>query len=96
MIRVKGLELVNALFCPHYDIEKDRKSNLKKIMLRTYGVAIAADNCSALEVIDDEYRIIKSKNNANIYKVYWKDKKFHQDYIQPSKEFMPLDSILNK
>ena len=32
LIRVSGLNLINALHCPHYDIEKDRKSGLKNMM----------------------------------------------------------------
>jgi len=30
LIKVSGLGLINALHCPHYDFEKDRKPDLKK------------------------------------------------------------------
>jgi len=43
LIRVIRLRLVNALFCPHYDVEKDRKPDLQNIMKRVPGVAIAVD-----------------------------------------------------
>jgi dipeptidase E len=82
LIRVSGLGLINALNCPHYDIEKSRQSSLKKMMKRTAGVAIALDNCCALEVIDDKYRIISSKESANAYKIYWKAGVFKKELIK--------------
>ena len=71
LVKVTGLGLVNALFCPHYDFEKDRKPDLKKMMEKVSGVAIAVDNCCAIEILDEKYRIISSKPSANAYKVYW-------------------------
>ena len=71
LIKVAGLGFVNALACPHYDSEKDREPELKKMMKKTAGVAIAMDNCTALEVVGNRYRSISSKSNAKVYRVYW-------------------------
>jgi len=40
------------------------------MMKKEKGIALAFDNCSAIEVIDNTYRIITSKPTANAYKVY--------------------------
>lgn len=96
LIKVSGLGLISALHCPHYDFEKDRKPDLKKMMRKTSGVAIAIDNCCAVEVIDDKYRIIGSKMSANAYKVYWKANKYHQEKIKKEKEFRSLKKLLKK
>lgn len=96
LIKVSGLGLINALHCPHYDFEKDRKFDLKKMMRKTSGVAIAIDNCCAIEVIDDKYRIISSKTSANAYKIYWKANKYHQEKIKKEKEFRSLKELLKK
>lgn len=96
LIKVSGLGLINAFHCPHYDFEKDRKPDLKKMMRETSGVAIAIDNCCAIEVIDDKYRIISSKTSANAYKVYWKTNKYYQEKIKKEKEFRPLKQLLKK
>ena len=96
LIRVRGLNFVNALFCPHYNVEESRRSDLRKMMFRTSGVGIAVDNCCALEIVDDKYRVIKSNNNSNAYKVYYKNGKFYQEIIDPSKEFKPLKDLLNR
>ncbi len=74
-IKISGLGFVNALHCPHYDSEKDRKPSLKKMMKKVSGVAIAIDNCCAIEVVGKEYRVISSKPKANAYKVFWKQNK---------------------
>jgi len=94
LIKVSGLGLINALHCPHYDIEKDRKIDLKKMMKKTPGVAIAIDNCCAIEVIDSKYRIISSKSSANAYKVYWKNNKYFEEVIKKEKGFKLLKDLL--
>ena len=96
LIKIKGLNFIPALLCPHYDSEKDRKPNLKKIMKNTKGVAIALDNCCAIEIIDKKYRIISSKKKANAYKFYWKNGKYFENLIQKSKNFSRLSSLLTK
>jgi dipeptidase E len=96
LIKVSGLGLIQAVHCPHYHFEKDRRADLKKMMKKTAGVAIALDNCSAIEVVGEKYRIITSKSSANAYKVYWKNNKYHEEKIKEEKEFKPLKELLKK
>jgi dipeptidase E len=96
LIKVSGLNWINALYCPHYDEEKDRRPELKKMMLKTPGVALAFDNCCAIEIIDGKYRIISSKTTANAYKVYWQASEYHEDIIAQLKTFQPLENLLKK
>lgn len=95
MIRVKGLNMLPALHCPHYDVEKGREDSLKEMMKKNKGIAIAIDNCAALEVIDDQYRVIKTKKTSNVYKVYWKNGKYHKELIAAKKNLQPLSELLN-
>jgi dipeptidase E len=94
--KVSGLGLVNALYCPHYDVNKDRKPNLKKLMEKVPCVALASDNCCAIEIIDDKYKIICSKPLANAYKVYWSNGSFFEEVIEKRKEFSLLSCLLKK
>jgi dipeptidase E len=96
MIRVKGLDMIPALHCPHYDIEKGREESLKIMMKKTAGIAIALDNCAAIEIIGDEYKIIHSKKTANAYRVFWKNGKYFKELISVSKKLQPLENILKK
>jgi dipeptidase E len=96
LIKVTGLGLVNALYCPHYAFEAYRKADLKKMMRKTSGVAIAMDNCCSIEIIDNKYKIISSKKTANAYKVYWKENNFFEELIKKEKKLKPLSLLLSK
>jgi len=96
LIKVRGLGLINALHCPHYDVEKYRQKDLKRMMKTTPGVAIALENCTALELIDDKYRILKSNKDAKAYKIYWKKNKYYKEEIKQEKEFKPIKFLLKK
>ena len=96
LIRVRGLNLINGLFCPHYDVEPDRKPHLKALMRNTSGIAIAVENCCAIEIVDDSYRILTSKNGSKAYKVYWHRGQFYEEVINKQEEFLPLTSLTNK
>lgn len=95
-IRVRGLGLISALHCPHYHQEKDRRAQLKNMMRKTHGVALALDDCTALEVIDGRYRILVSNSKARAYKVYWKGGKFFEERIAATKQFRPIKDIIAK
>jgi dipeptidase E len=96
MIKVKALGILPFLHCPHYDIEVGREESLKEMMKKTSGVAIAVDNCAAIEVIDDEFRILRSKPTANAYKVYWNKGKYYKEQIVVSKKLASLSQLLKK
>ena len=97
LIKVTGLGLINALHCPHYDAEEHHQSDLKRMMKTTSKiVSIALENCCAIEVIDNKFRIIKSKPNAKAHKIFWKGGKYFKEDILSKKEFEDLDMLLNK
>ncbi|MFA5926231.1 MAG: hypothetical protein WC831_04880 [Parcubacteria group bacterium] len=84
------------MFNLHYDTQIHRKADLKKMMKKTPGVAVAVDNYCALEIIDKTYRIISSRSSANAYKVYWKSNKYFQEIIDKSKEYKELKELIRK
>lgn len=97
LIKVTGLGLIDALHCPHYDAEEHRQSDLKRMMKTTSKiVSIALENCCAIEVIDNKFKIIKSKPNAKAYKIFWKGGKYFKEEIISKKEFENLDVLLKK
>lgn len=96
LIKVTGLGLINALHCPHYDVEY-RKDDLKRMMKTTSKiVSIALDNCCALQVVNQQYRIISSKPTAKAYKVFWKSGTYYKQEIPASGQFAPLADLLQK
>lgn len=95
-IKVTALGFIDAFHCPHYDSESDRKASLKKMMKKHSGVAIALEDCAALQVFGDTYRIITSNDTARAYKVYWKNGLFFEEAIVINNIFEKLDDLLIK
>jgi dipeptidase E len=81
LMRISALGFVNLSLSPHYDVEEDRKSGLQDMMLRTPGVAIALDNCSAIEITDDRFRVLTSRPNAKAYRAYWSRGVYHEEVL---------------
>lgn len=97
LIKVTGLGLIDALHCPHYDKEKHRQIDLKKMMKKTSRiVSIALENCCAIEVINNQFRVLKSNSAAKAYKIYWKGNKYFKEEIISKKEFESLSTLLTK
>lgn len=94
LIRVTGLDFVPALCCPHYDAEAQRQPALESMMSRTPGVAVALDNCAAIEIAGDQYRIITSKRGAHAYRVYWSAGEYHRERL--ARDWQPLAELLDK
>lgn len=80
-IKVTALGFLDAMNCPHYDSESDRKASFKKMLKKYPGVGIACDDFAALEVIGDQYKIVTSTDKAQGYKVYWKDDVFYEQVL---------------
>ena len=59
-------------------------------------VAIALENCSALEIVDDKYRILSSKPNAKAYKIYWENGVYHKEEIKKTAKFQSLELLILK
>jgi dipeptidase E len=96
LIKVSGLDYVDALACPHYDVEKHRQPMLKAMMLKTRGIAIALENCSAIEVVDNSYRILTSMKHKNAWKVYWHKGQYIKQKLARKGDFQPLSELLKK
>ena len=101
LVSVDCLGWLNAHLTPHCDetgryettIEQLRKNGLIGIML---------SNCAALEIIDNQYRMIisdsKGHNIEKAYglKAYWNKDEYREERITLSNEFEDIARLLNK
>ncbi len=71
---IMGMNVIDAVNCVHYD-QKDNiaKEKLYNVVKEKNIVGYAIDNCVALEFIDDEIKVIKSKPERNAYKIVYKN-----------------------
>ena len=99
LIKIKGLGIINAIHCPHYDDEKGtnkgRKKDFKEIMKKTSGVGIGIDECCALVIEGKNCRLVNSKKGAGAYKVFWSKGKFHHEKITENNQ-IPIDILISK
>ena len=96
-IRVKGLGLIDAFGCPHFDSEtsgKKRGQDFQDMILKHGGAGIAIDNNCALEFMGDGFRVISSKPTAGAYKLRRDRGKVTVEQIQRSQEYLPISSLL--
>lgn len=76
LIRVTGLGFINVLFAPHIVKEQSRTESVKQMMKRTYKVpAIQLDN-AALEIVDNQFRVLTINDSSVAEKCYWKSGKY--------------------
>ena len=94
-IRVKGLGIINALYCPHYHVEK-RELSLSKMIAQYGGLALACDNSAAIEIAGDNYRVLVSSRNAKAYKVFNHKGKTVTEQLAKDKKYKPLNGLLKK
>jgi len=95
LIRVSGLGLLPGLICPHYDGEAHREESLKRMMRRTPGVAIALQDCSAIEIVGDRWRVVLSKPGQKVFRVYRRRGRDHREAL-PADGWQPLKTLLEK
>jgi dipeptidase E len=91
-IRVKCLGLLPFTACPHYDGE-GRHTTFQAMIAREGGTGIALDDCAAVEVEGDRYRIITSRDGAGAYRVERVRGQAVQTPIPAQSEFQPLQDL---
>ena len=100
LISVECLGLINGLFVPHCDAP-GRLENVKDLLKTSDQIGLSMSNCAALEIIDDQYRLITSdSSNHNIeafgLKSYWEDGEYLEEKLDTSLEFKSLTDLLSK
>ncbi len=99
-ILVDCLGFAKGVFVPHCD-EKGREESIKDLLKGTDKIGLLFSNCSALEIVDDNYRIITSdasNHNIEAYakKVYWNNNKYIEKFLDLSDNLKPIKDLYKK
>ena len=95
---VDCLNYIDAYITPHTD-EDGRYESTKEELKNKDKVGIMLSNCSCIEIVDNEYRIITSEVKAhNIKEAYalrgfYQDGKYYEEKLEVSTEFKPLSKL---
>ena len=95
-IRVRGMGLIDALGCPHFDSETggERRQAFRQMVRKHSDVGIAIDDNCAIEVVDDTYRVITSQPGAGAYKILNRGGELTVERIVQREEYEPIASLL--
>ncbi len=63
-IAVAGLGLIDVLLCPHYERQGDQGSQLPAMAARTKLVGLGLPDCTALQIIGDQWRTLSCRDGA--------------------------------
>ena len=77
------------------------KNELEEQLKQNNMIGIMLSNCSALEIVDDKYKIICSETNSSIQKgyvlkCYWKNNIFYEERLESTNNYQPLNNLLSK
>lgn len=100
LIGMKCLGFVGGLFVPHCDAP-GRLEHVKDLLKTSNEIGLSMSNCTALEIIDDQYRLITSDASYHHIKAYglksyWEDGQYVEEKIDDSLKFKPLCELLSK
>ena len=98
--KVDALDFVDAYFTPHAQIT-GKMNRVRTSLKHIDKVGISLSNCTAIEIIDDEYRIIKSSpadKNFIPYalKTYWENGELFEEDLSNIQEFNKTSELLSK
>lgn len=100
LIGMECLGFVDGLFVPHCN-EPGRLDNVKDLLKTSSQIGLCMSNCTALEIVDDQYRLITS--DASSYgieayglKSYWENDEYLEEKLDTSLEFKSLNDLLTK
>lgn len=85
---IKGFDLINAIVCVHYDEKsEEKKKQFFEVIKNNNMIGIALDNGTALKIIDNKFKVIKSIENANAYIIKFANGEIEIKKIEEEKDY---------
>lgn len=89
-IAVSGLGLIDVLLCPHLDTDPRRRRAMLSVAPRRRLARLGLEDCTALEVIDDRWRILSSRESSTACVV---TRAGELRELTPGSRFRPLSQL---
>jgi dipeptidase E len=88
-MRIDGLDYIPFALCPHMSREGFRLEEFKAMMRETPGTGIGMDDCCALVVVNDRYRIVACIDGAVAHRVTAES----HEILEPMAQFSSLSNL---
>jgi len=92
-VRVRGLGLLPGTFCPHYHKES-RERSFQELIARKGGAGFACDNNTAIEFVNNRWRVFRSRRSGKAYRVVKGAEGIEVQRLPADHEWRPLDALL--
>ncbi len=90
-ICVEALGILPGVHCPHHN--DGRQEDFDRMISEMGKVGIALEDFAAMEVRDDQYRILKSRAEAQALKVWVKDGQVVREPLDNTEVYLPLSAL---
>ena len=96
--KLVGLGFIDAYFSPHCQCDWKRDSEISSLK-HINKVGLSVSNCSAVEIVGDGYRIIKSApadggSEPYVLRTYFKNGKLFEEELHETEDLKSLDDLL--
>lgn len=91
--RLECLGYVDLVLCPHCSREPFRLGEFREMMKGEVGVGIGLDDGCALQIRDDEYRILASLPGAVAHRIECVEGRLSELELAPHDDFRPIAAI---
>lgn len=91
-IRVKCLGILPFTACPHC-LKEGRMEHFIRMIKKQGGTGIALDDCTAIQIAGNRYRILRSKQGAQAFHVSKSDDKVITASFPVSDSFQSIDKL---
>lgn len=91
--RLDCLGFVDLVLCPHTRDEGFRLGEFREMMRGERGPGVGLDDGCAIQIRDEEYRILASMPGSVAHRIEWQDGQLHERVLKPHEDFRPLNSI---
>jgi dipeptidase E len=95
-VLIQGLGFVKGLVSPHHIREPDRIAKIPDLIKESRSVGLGIDDNCAIEIVDDKYRILASKEGCGITRFYFNENNILKtNKYEAGEEWMEYSALLD-
>jgi len=91
--RLDCLGIVDLVACPHTSRESFRLQEFRHMMQSESGVGIGLDDCCAIQIQGDRYRLLSSQPEAGAHLIYRHGDEVVHQFLAPHSDFRSLAEL---
>lgn len=97
---IECLNWFDVFVTPHCD-EEGRYESTKSQLKENKMLGLMLSNCSAIEIVDDKYKIIscngigRNFEKGYVLKCYWKNNKYYEERLEESDKYKMLNELFS-